>query len=77
MEQPDETIAGQSMDTAPKDGTIIWGINMVMDHWVKIKFGTYHASWGTSYPDKWVLVEDPEFVVPTGNLVNPDRWQPL
>lgn len=77
MEQPDDVKVAQPMNTAPLDGTVVWGRNMVMDKWVKMKFGTYHAQWGQSYPDKWVVHEDPEYVVRSGSLIIPDRWQPL
>jgi len=67
------------MGCAPTDGTIVWGKNPLMDNWVKMKFGIYRTSWEVDYPDRWVVVVDPNpnLPVPAGSLIIPDEWIPV
>lgn len=74
----------QSMETAPKDGTVIWlrnavmmedpTFNRVLGHWDK-----YELSYGRGFVDGWVS----DFTdlglgdfFSAGNLIFPDEWMP-
>lgn len=65
--------------TAPKDGTVIRVRNPQMERPVLAKWGEYIASWGTKYPDNFVLVRDDDrfMPLPKGTLVCPTEWQPV
>ena len=58
------------IDTAPKDGTVIWGRNQAMREPCKMSWGEYTASWGSTY-ENWrtEFTEDEFFPVLAGNLI--------
>ena len=65
----------KTMESAPKDGTIIEARNHVMKTspvgpWsIQARFGEYTSAMGKVYPDRWVTVH--------GDLMIPDEWKPL
>lgn len=70
----------QPIETAPKDGTVIWVINGSMQRPVLAKFDEYYCHLtGETTPD-WIVHSDPhERFMPRqyGSLVCPTKWQPL
>lgn len=64
--------------TAPKDGTVVWGKNEMMQEPCKMKWGPYVAPWGTTYTD-WntEFTAHKFFPVPSGRLICPQHWRPL
>lgn len=70
----------QSMETAPRDGTVIRVKNDQMQEPVQAAFGTYYSAvTRRAYPDHWV-VEKEECRFPSGlrgHFVIPTLWQPV
>lgn len=66
----------QTIDTAPRDGTVIEVKNPVMDGPVLAKFSDYKSSYG-SKSKQFVLVRDPDrfMPLPPGTLVIPTHWR--
>jgi hypothetical protein len=73
----------QSIETAPKDGTVIRGRNSQIQHWktpyVEVRWGTHTSQFTGGKTKQWVVVRDFEKFMPMrpGTLVCPDEWQPI
>lgn len=69
----------QSIESAPKDGTVIWLRNQCMDKPVRGHWG--EATWfGICPAIAWVsdFTSFDEFTwFPAGRLVVPDEWKPV
>lgn len=71
-------MAWQSIDTAPKDGTIIWGwlydMRIVAVRWMSAEEAAEEDGHGNSpddYLEGWVMVQEPD------DYWSPKWWQPM
>lgn len=74
----DEPLVWESIETAPKDGTVVWGRNPVMQEPAKMSWGEYTASWGKTYTDwRTEFTKHGYFPVLPGRLIRPTEWSPV